>query len=132
MSIIGVHAIVYSKKADEVRALLRDVLGFASVDAGRGWLIFAMPPAELAVHPTEGESTHELYLMCDDIEQTLDELRAKHVETSAISDQPWGRLAHISLTSGESLGVYQPHHPMAITPPHARVPSPRHPLDPPA
>ena len=114
MSIIGMHAILYSKKADATRAFFRDVLGFPSVDAGQGWLIFAAPPSELAVHPTEDDDFHELYLMCDDIEGTLAELRTKGHSAGPIQDRGWGRLAQISLPSGEELGIYEPRHPTAI------------------
>ena len=114
MAIIGLHAIMYSKKAEATRAFFRDVLGFPSVDAGRGWLIFAAPPAEIAMHPAEDTEYHELYLMCDDIEATVAELEKKGVKAGAIADQPWGRLAQISLPSGEELGIYEPRHPMAI------------------
>jgi catechol 2,3-dioxygenase-like lactoylglutathione lyase family enzyme len=106
---------MYSTKDEETRAFLRDVLGFSSVDAGHGWLIFKAPPSELAVHPTEGEGYHEMYLMCDDIEATLAELRNKGVETGEIKERGWGRLAQISLPSGEKLGIYEPQHPMAIS-----------------
>ena len=86
--ITGAHAILFTPDADGLRAFVRDVLGLPSVDAGGGWLIFALPPAELAAHPTEGETRHELYLMCDDIEATVEELRAKGVEFSApVSDE---------------------------------------------
>ncbi len=114
MPIIGLHAILYSKKAEATRAFFRDVLGFPSVDAGRGWLIFAAPPAELAVHPTEDKEEHELFLMCDDIEATVAELQKKGVATRPIQEQPWGRLTQIVLPSGDELGMYEPKHPMAI------------------
>src|SRR5215831_668799 len=114
MAIIGMHALIYSKKADETRAFLRDVLGFTSVDAGHGWLIFAAPPAELAVHPADGDEYHELFLMCDDVERTVAELNAKGVRTGKIHDQPWGRSSHIVLPSGAELGLYEPRHPTAI------------------
>src|SRR5947207_15534351 len=84
MAIIGIHAIMYSKKDEETRAFLRDILGLSSVDAGRGWLIFAAPPTELAVHPTDGEEYHELYLMCDDLDATIAELKQKGVESGEI------------------------------------------------
>lgn len=115
MGIIGLHAILYSKKDDATRKFFKDVLGLSSVDGGRGWLIFEAPPAELAVHPTDGEEFHELYLMCDDIEKTVAELKAKGVETKPIADQPWGRLTHIVMPSGDELGLYEPRHPVAIT-----------------
>ena len=114
MAVIGLHAIMYSKKADETRRFVKDVLGWPSVDAGRGWLIFEAPPAEMAVHPADDEEFHELYLMCDDIDTTIADLTAKGVRTKAITDQPWGRLTHIVLPSGDELGLYQPKHPMAI------------------
>jgi predicted enzyme related to lactoylglutathione lyase len=115
--ITGVHALIWSPRADAVRVFLRDVLGWNHVDAGGGWLIFAMPPAEVAVHPTEDEvpAHHELYLMCDDIEATLGELRAKGVETpGAIADVGWGRVAAIRLPDGNDLAIYQPAHATAI------------------
>jgi len=121
MAITGLHAILYSKKADETRKFVKDVLGWSSVDAGRGWLIFAAPPAEIAVHPADDEEFHELYLMCDDVVKTIAELKAKGVETTGISDQPWGRLTHIVLPSGDKLGLYEPKHPIAIS---VRVPAP--------
>src|SRR3954467_2486358 len=99
MAIIGMHALMYSKKDAETRDFLRDVLGFPSVDAGRGWLIFAAPPAELAVHPTDGDEYHEFYFMCDDLESTAADLRAKGVEIGAIREQGWGRVTDIPLPS---------------------------------
>jgi predicted enzyme related to lactoylglutathione lyase len=114
MAIIGLHAILYSKKADETRAFFKDVLGMPWVDAGRGWLIFEAPPAEMAVHPADGDECHELYLMCDDVDATVAELETKGVATSPIVEQPWGRLTSIALPSGEKLGLYEPKHPMAI------------------
>jgi hypothetical protein len=94
-----------------VRAFLSDVLGLSSVDAGGGWLIFALPPAELAVHPADGPPRHELYLMCDDIEATLAELRGKGVEVAReVSDQGWGLLAAIVLPDGTEFPIYQPRH----------------------
>jgi catechol 2,3-dioxygenase-like lactoylglutathione lyase family enzyme len=109
--ITGLHAIVFSPEADKVRAFFADTLGFSSVDAGGGWLIFAMPPAELAVHPADG-GRHELYLMCDDIHETLAGLRAKGVEVAQeVSDQGWGLLAAIRLPDGTRFPIYQPRHP---------------------
>ena len=90
MAITGLHAILYSTQDDATRAFFRDVLGFPSVDAGRGWLIFKAPPAEIAVHPADGDSRHELYLMCDDIEATIAELNAKGVKTAPISELALG------------------------------------------
>ncbi|MFI1102214.1 VOC family protein [Streptomyces melanogenes] len=110
----GAHAIFYSTDADADRAFIRDVLGFPGVDAGQGWLIFRLPPAELAIHPTTGEPKHELYLMCDDITAQVEEFAAMGVElTRPISDQPWGRLAAVRLPSGGELAFYEPRHPVA-------------------
>ena len=110
--ITGVHAIVFSPGAEKVRAFFGDVLGLSSVDAGEGWPIFALPPAELAVHPAEGAGGHELYLMCDDINATLAELRDKGVETAReVTDRGWGLLAAIRLPDGEELPIYEPRHP---------------------
>jgi hypothetical protein len=113
--ISGVHAIIFSRDADAVRSFLRDVLEFPSVDAGEGWPIFALPPAELAVHPTDDTGHHELYLMCDDIEAAISELERKGVDLSRpISEERWGRLAAIGMPDGTQLSLYQPNHP---TPP---------------
>jgi hypothetical protein len=114
--ITGAHTILYSNAADEVRAFFRDVLEFPSVDAGGGWLIFALPPAELAVHPTDGPDRHELYLMCDDIVATIAELNGKGVTCAEVSDQRWGLLTSITLPSGGQLGLYQPKHPIPTAP----------------
>ena len=110
--ITGVHAIVFSREAEQVRTFLKDVLGLSSIDAGGGWLIFALPPAELAVHPADGDGRHELYLMCDDIHATLAELRGKGVEVARdVTDQGWGLLAAIRLPDGSEFPIYQPRHP---------------------
>jgi hypothetical protein len=110
----GLHAIVYSRDADADRAFIRDVLGYSHVDGGGGWLIFKAPPAELAVHPTEGTELHELYLLCDDVHATVTELTAKGVEFAApVSDRGWGLLTSIRLPGGGKLGLYQPQHPTA-------------------
>lgn len=109
--ITGVHAIVFSPDAERVRAFFADVLNLPSVDAGGGWLIFALPPAELAVHPADGDGRHELYLMCDDIHATLAELRAKGAEVARdVADQRWGLVAAIRLPDGGELPIYQPRH----------------------
>ena len=111
--ITGMHAIVFSAEAEKVRAFFTDVLGLPSVDAGGGWLIFALPPAELAVHPADGETRHELYLMCDDIQATLADLRARRVEVAReVSDQGWGLLAAIRLPDGSEFPIYEPRHPL--------------------
>jgi len=107
----AVHVILHNKEAEATRAFFRDVLGFASVDAGHGWLIFALPPAEMGIHPTEGENSHQLYLMCRDIEATVTELSAKGVEfTQPIKDQGWGLLTAFRIPGGEELQLYQPKH----------------------
>ncbi len=113
-TINGAHVILYSRDADADRAFIRDTLGFAGVDSGGGWLIFKLPPAEIAVHPTDAEAKHEFYLMCDDIESLLAALTAKGVEVSRpISDEGWGLLASIRLPSGSDLPLYEPRHPVA-------------------
>ncbi|HEV7676058.1 MAG TPA: extradiol dioxygenase [Candidatus Angelobacter sp.] len=114
--ITGLHAIIYSGDAEKNRALLRDVLGLTWVDAGHGWLIFAAPPAELAVHPTEEHEKprHELYLMCDDLRATMHELADKGVQCSAITEARWGSITSIPLPGGGTLGLYQPKHPTAL------------------
>jgi hypothetical protein len=110
----GTHMIVYSPDADADRAFIRDTLGFANVDAGAGWLIFKLPPAEVAVHPTGGDASCEFYLMCDDIHGTLAKLTAEHVEIAEpVSDRGWGLLASIRLPSGTLLPLYEPRHPVA-------------------
>ena len=111
----GAHAMIFSRETEAVRAFLRDTLEFPSVDAGGGWLIFALPPAELAAHPTEGDLHHELYLMCDDIQTTVEELTAKGVEfTGPVSDQGFGLVTAIKLPGGGELGLYEPRHPTAL------------------
>jgi predicted enzyme related to lactoylglutathione lyase len=113
--ITGMHAIVFSPDAEKVRAFFADVLDLPSVDAGGGWLIFALPPAELAVHPADGGARHELYLMCDDINATLAELTGKGVEVSSgVSDLGWGLLATIRLPDGSDFPIYQPRHPSPL------------------
>lgn len=114
--ITGFHSIIYSQDPDGVDAFFRDVLGLPSVDAGGGWLIFALPPAELAAHPTDGESKFEAYLMCDDVTATVAELTRKGVEfSSPVTDQGWGLLTSIRLPGGAALGLYQPRHPTAAS-----------------
>lgn len=106
----GVHAIIYSKKADRIRAFFKDVLNLRSADAGGGWLIFALPPAEVAVHPA-GSGSHELFLMCDDIKSTVNDLKKKGVKfVGKVADQGWGILATIKLPDGTKLGLYEPRH----------------------
>jgi predicted enzyme related to lactoylglutathione lyase len=119
--ITGAHAIIFTQHADAVRAFVREVLEFPSVDAGDGWLIFALPAAELAAHPTDGASHHELYLMCDDIHATVAELQAKGVEFSRpISDERWGLITAIKMPDNSELRLYQPKHPRPRPPPNRR------------
>jgi catechol 2,3-dioxygenase-like lactoylglutathione lyase family enzyme len=109
----AVHSILFARDAEAARAFLGDVLGLPSVDAGGGWLIFALPPAELAVHPTDGEPSHELYLMTSDLEATLAELREKGVTIAREpSDEGWGVLASVDVPGFGPLGVYEPRHPV--------------------
>jgi hypothetical protein len=113
----GAHAILYGDDADATRAALAKVLGTRSVDAGGGWLIFALPPAEIAVHPAEAGGRAELYLMTDDVAATVAALKAQGIEVARpISDQGWGLLTAISLPGGVELGLYQPRHPTAAQP----------------
>jgi hypothetical protein len=115
--ITGAHAIIFTRDPERVRVFLRDVLGFASVDAGRGWLIFELPSAELAAHPSDGDGRHELYLMCDDIGETVEELKRKAVEfTRPISDEGWGLMTAFALPGGGELALYEPRHPSPLAP----------------
>lgn len=112
--ISGVHAIIYSRDAEADRAFFRDELGLDSVDSGSGWLIFALPPAELAIHPTEEEDDHELYLLCEDIEATAKALEHRKVPiTRPFDEERWGRVTRITLPGGGRIGLYQPKHPLA-------------------
>jgi catechol 2,3-dioxygenase-like lactoylglutathione lyase family enzyme len=112
--IFGAHVIVYSKDATADRAFLRDILGFASVDAGHGWLIFTLPPAEVAVHPAEDNDRHELYFMCDDLRAEISTLREKGVRCSEVQEARWGSVTKIVLPGGSEVGLYQPKHPSAL------------------
>jgi predicted enzyme related to lactoylglutathione lyase len=114
--ISGVHAVIFTKDAEGLRAFLRDVLGFPSVDAGGGWLIFALPPAELAAHPTDGDGHQQLYLMCDDVAATVDELTRKGVEfTGPITDEGFGLMTALRTPGGDELGLYEPRHPTPLS-----------------
>ncbi len=110
----GSHLILFSRDPEADRSFFAEVLRQPSVDAGGGWLIFRLPPAEVAMHPTSGAPAHELYFMCDDIDATVTELRAEGVEfTQEISEERWGRVTRLRLPSGSEVGLYQPHHPRA-------------------
>jgi catechol 2,3-dioxygenase-like lactoylglutathione lyase family enzyme len=112
--IFGAHMIVYSKDAEADRAFFRDTLGFASVDAGQGWLIFAMPQAEAAFHPSEENDQHELYFMCADLKAEMLALAAKGVHCSEVQEARWGSITKIRLPGGGEIGLYQPRHPTAL------------------
>ncbi len=110
----GAHVIVYSKDAAADRAFFRDVLGLPSVDAGHGWLIFALPPAEAAFHPGEENNRHELYLMCDDLPAIIAALAAKGVVCAPVTTENWGTRTQVPLPGGGEIGLYQPRHPTAV------------------
>ena len=110
MKINGAHAIIYSKDVEADRALLKDVFQFKHVDVGGGWLIFALPPAEVAVHPSEENDVHELYLMTDDVAGFVKEMQQRRVTCAPVENQGWGLLTHVTLPGGGKLGVYQPRH----------------------
>jgi hypothetical protein len=106
----GAHVIIYSKDADADRAFFRDVLRYPHADAGHGWLIFALPPAEVAVHPSDENDVHELYLMCDDVKALVADMKKKKVECSPIHEERWGSITQVTLPGGGKLGIYQPKH----------------------
>jgi len=112
--ILGAHVIVYSRDAEADRAFFRDVLGFPSVDAGGGWLIFGLPGGEVAMHPGEDNDQHELYLMCDDLPALMATLGERGVACGPVHEERWGSLTHVALPGGGKLGVYQPKHPVAV------------------
>jgi catechol 2,3-dioxygenase-like lactoylglutathione lyase family enzyme len=107
----GAHVVFYSEDAEADRAFFRDILGFASVDAGHGWLIFGLPPAEAAFHPAEANGPQELYLMCDDLKNEMAALQAKGVECSEVVEARWGSITNIRLPGGGGIGLYEPKHP---------------------
>ena len=106
----GAHSIIYSTNPDADRAFLRDVLALPSVDVGGGWLIFGLPPSEVAVHPSNQNDLHELYLMCDDVEAFVAAMKRRHVDCAPVQNQGWGLLTRVTLPGGGKLGVYQPRH----------------------
>jgi hypothetical protein len=116
--ITGAHAIIYSTNAEADRAFLRDVIKLTHVDVGHGWLIFGLPPSEVAVHPADKNGAHELYLMCDDIEAFVAEMTTHGIACGPVQNQGWGLLTQLMLPGGGALGVYQPRHarPEAMTP----------------
>lgn len=120
--ITGAHAIIYSTDPQADRAFLREVLGFPHVDAGEGWLIFGLPPAELAVHPSDQNDRHELFLICDDIQVFIHKMAQHSIKYSQIQNQSWGQITYITLPGGGQLGVYQPAHarPEALDQPGSR------------
>jgi catechol 2,3-dioxygenase-like lactoylglutathione lyase family enzyme len=112
--ITGAHVIIYSKDPEADRKFFRDILKFPAVDAGHGWLIFALPPAEAAFHPDEKNDRHELYFMCDDLKSTMESLQRSNVKLGAVKQERWGILTDLTLPGGGRIGVYQPKHPTAI------------------
>lgn len=108
--ITGAHSVIYSTDAEADRAFLRDVLKLTNVDVGGGWLIFGLPPAEVAVHPSEKNGVHEFFLMCDDLEEFIAELKKRHIACDPVQDQRYGLLTQLTLPGGGKLGVYQPRH----------------------
>jgi catechol 2,3-dioxygenase-like lactoylglutathione lyase family enzyme len=107
----GAHVVVYSEDAGGDRAFFRDVLGFESVDAGHGWLIFGLPSAEAAFHPAERNDRHELYLMCENLKNEMAALRAKGVKCAEVAEERWGSITRIRLPGGGEIGLYEPKHP---------------------
>jgi hypothetical protein len=114
--ISGAHSIIYSTNPEADRAFFRDVLKLPGVDVGGGWLIFGLPPAEVAVHPSESNDRHELYLMCDDVRRLVEEMRSRGVACTPIQEQSWGLLTQLTLPGGGKLGVYQPRHARPASP----------------
>jgi catechol 2,3-dioxygenase-like lactoylglutathione lyase family enzyme len=112
--IFGGHVIIHSKDAEADRSFLGEVLGLKSVDAGHGWLIFALPPAEMAVHPAEENNRHDFYFMCDDLKAEIAELGKKGIQCSDVTQARWGSITKIRLPGGGDVGLYQPKHPIAI------------------
>jgi catechol 2,3-dioxygenase-like lactoylglutathione lyase family enzyme len=113
--IFGAHVILFSEDAEADRAFLRDILGLSSVDAGHGWLIFALPPAEVAVHPADKPGGHELYFMCDDLKAQVAVLANKGIRCAELREERWGSVTHFRLPGGGEVGLYQPKHPLAFS-----------------
>jgi catechol 2,3-dioxygenase-like lactoylglutathione lyase family enzyme len=113
--IFGAHVIVYSNDASADRAFFRDVLEYPAVDAGHDWLIFKLPPAELAVHPADEDGGHELYLMCDDLRTEMQALLQNGINCSEVEEARWGSVTKIQLPGGGQVGLYEPKHPTALT-----------------
>lgn len=109
-TITGAHSIIYSTNPDADRTFLRDVLQLTHIDLGGGWLIFGLPPAEVAVHPSDSNGVHELYLMCDDVKALVSEMKKRNVACTPVQNQRWGVLTHVRLPGGGMLGIYQPRH----------------------
>jgi hypothetical protein len=124
----GAHSIIYSKNPEADRTFLRDVLGLPGVDVGHGWLIFGLPPAEVAVHPGDENDVHELYLMCDDVAALVADLTARNFACGPVLNRGWGLLTQVSLPGGGRLGIYEPRHarpkPMRVTKPKGARPTP--------
>lgn len=108
--IVGAHSIIYSAKPDEDRAFFRDVLQLPKVDVGGGWLIFGLPPSEVAVHPSDKNDTHEFYLMCEDVEAFVAAMKERDIDCGPVQNRGWGLLTQVTLPGGGKLGVYQPRH----------------------
>jgi len=108
--ITGAHSIIYSKNPEADRAFLRDVLGLPNVDVGGGWLIFGLPPAEVAVHPSDEDGVHEFFLMCDDVDAFVEEMKGRGIVCGPVQNPRWGMLTEVMLPGGGKLGVYQPRH----------------------
>lgn len=112
--ISGVHIIVYTEDVEADRAFFKDVLGFKSVDAGQGWLIFALPPSEAAFHPSDKNGPHEIYFLCDNLKAEMAALAKKNVTCSAVHKERWGSITKVRLPGGGEIGLYQPKHPTAL------------------
>jgi catechol 2,3-dioxygenase-like lactoylglutathione lyase family enzyme len=110
----GAHVVIYSRDAEADRAFFRDILGFRSVDAGHGWLIFGLPAAEVAFHPHDQNNKHEMYFLCDDLKGQMGALKKKGVRFSAIAEEQWGIRTTISLPGGGEIGLYEPKHPVTF------------------